>query len=46
MEAIKKKLTALKEEKEVAIERADEAEQQRKDAEAKLDAVSLFRESP
>ena len=40
MEAIKKKLAALKEEKEAAIERAEEAEQQRKESEAKFEQVS------
>ena len=40
MEQIKKKLSSLKDEKEAAIERADEAEQRRKDADAKVDAVS------
>ena len=40
MEGIKKKLAALKEEKENAIERADEAERGKKEAEARADAVS------
>lgn len=42
MEAIKKKLAALKEEKEVAVERAEEAEAQRKEAEERADAVMTF----
>ena len=40
MEQIKKKLATLKEEKENAIEKADEAEQKRKEAEAKAETVS------
>ena len=40
MEQIKKKLATLKEEKEVALEKAEEATQQKKEAEAKADAVS------
>ena len=39
MEAIKKKLASLKGEKEAADERAEDAEAQRKEAEAKYDAV-------
>lgn len=42
MEAIKKKLASLKEEKEIALERAEEAEREKKEAEAKVDAVSLL----
>lgn len=42
MEAIKKKLAALKDEKEAAIERAEEAEQQKKEAEAKNEQVSWW----
>ena len=41
MEAIKKKLAALKEEKETAIERAEEAEMQKKEVEARLQAVCV-----
>ena len=40
METIKKKLAALKDEKEAAIERAEEAEQLRKESEAKCEQVS------
>lgn len=40
MEQIKKKLATLKEEKEVALEKAEEATQLKKEAEAKADAVS------
>ena len=40
MEAIKKKLSSLKEEKEIAVEKAEEAEQSKKAAEARADAVS------
>ena len=39
MEAIKKKLANLKEEKETALERAEDAEAQKKEAEARADAV-------
>ena len=39
MEQIKKKLAALKDEKEAAIERAEEAEVSRKEAEARVDGV-------
>ncbi len=39
MEQIKKKLAALKTEKEDAIERAEEAEKEKKEAEARADAV-------
>ena len=41
MEQIKKKLATLKDEKEAAIEKADEAEAQRKEAEAKAEAVYI-----
>ncbi len=41
MEQIKKKLSTLKEEKEAAIEKAEEATQQKKEAEARADSVSL-----
>ena len=41
MEGIKKKLSALKEEKEEAIEKAEEADRLRKEAEAKFDAVCV-----
>lgn len=40
MEAIKKKLASLKEEKETAIERADEAEREKRAAEERAEAVS------
>ena len=40
MEAIKKKLAILKEEKEAAVEKAEEAERQKKDAQARAEAVS------
>lgn len=39
MEAIKKKLTALKDEKEEAVERAESAEQEKKEAINKAEAV-------
>lgn len=39
MEAIKKKLANLKEEKEAAIEKADEIEAQKKESDARADAV-------
>lgn len=41
MEAIKKKLSSLKEEKEAALERAEDADREKKEAEAKAEAVSL-----
>ena len=41
MESIKKKLAALKEEKEEAIERAEEADQEKKVLEGRLSEVSL-----
>ena len=40
MEAIKKKLAILKEEKEAAVEKAEEAERQKKDAQSRAEAVS------
>ncbi len=40
MEQIKKKLASLKDEREAAVERADEAEAQKKEVEARADAVS------
>lgn len=40
MEAIKKKLASLKQDKEAAVEDADEAKAQAKEAEARADAVS------
>ena len=40
MDQIKKKLASLKEEKEIACERAEEAEREKKEAEARADAVS------
>lgn len=40
MEAIKKKMAQLKDEKEDAVERAEEADRQKKEVEDKLDAVS------
>ena len=43
MEQIKKKLASLKDEKEAAIERAEEAEREKKEAEARADAVSAVR---
>lgn len=42
MEAIKKKLSALKDEKEAAVERAEDAEREKKEAEAKADAVNCL----
>lgn len=39
MDQIKKKLAALKDEREAAVERADDAEAQRKEAEGRADAV-------
>ena len=39
MEAVKKKLAQLKDEKEVAIERAEEAEKAKKEAEERADQV-------
>ena len=39
MEAVKKKLAQLKEEKELAIERAEEAEKLKKEAEDRADQV-------
>ena len=39
MEQIKKKLAKLKDEKDAAEERADDAEAQKKEAEARADAV-------
>ena len=40
MEQIKKKLANLKDEKEAAVERAEEAEAEKKETEARADAVS------
>ena len=42
MEAIKKKLSALKDEKEAAVERAEDAEREKKEAEAKVEAVNCL----
>ena len=42
MDQIKKKLAALKEEKEQAHERADDAEREKKEAEARADAVRVI----
>ena len=42
MEAIKKKLANLKEEKESAYEKADEAEAKKKEAESRADAVRVL----
>lgn len=39
MEAVKKKLAQLKDEKELAVERAEEAEKARKEAEERADQV-------
>jgi hypothetical protein len=39
MEAIKKKLSTLKEEKELALERAEEAEKAKKEAEDRAEEV-------
>lgn len=39
MDQIKKKLAALKDEREAAVEKADEAEAQRKEADARAEAV-------
>lgn len=44
MEQIKKKLASLKQEKDDAIDRAEEAERLRKEAEAKVEAVSPQRD--
>ena len=41
MEQIKKKLASLKEEKEVALERAEELDREKKEVEARADAVRL-----
>ena len=41
MEQIKKKLAALKDEKETAIERAEEAEREKKEADARADVVGM-----
>lgn len=43
MEQIKKKMAALKQEKEDAVERADDLEQQKKEAEQKVDAVRYLK---
>lgn len=40
MDAIKKKMATLKEEKETAIERAEDAEKEKKEADARADGVS------
>lgn len=40
MEQIKKKLNTLKEEREAAVEKAEEAEAQKKEAEERADVVS------
>lgn len=40
MDQIKKKLAALKEEKELAVEAKEEAEKEKKEAEERADAVS------
>ena len=42
MEAVKKKLSTLKEEKEQAVERAEEAEKAKKEAEDRAEQVRLF----
>ena len=42
MEAVKKKLSTLKEEKELAVERAEEAEKAKKEAEDRAEQVRLF----
>ena len=42
MEAIKKKLSALKDEKEAAVEKAEETDRVKKLAEARADAVSII----
>ena len=42
MEAIKKKLASLKEEKEAAIERADDSAAMKKEAEERADIVSTW----
>ena len=42
MDGIKKKITVLKEEKDAALEKAEEAVQQRKEAEEKCEAVSVY----
>jgi hypothetical protein len=42
MDSIKKKMQAMKLEKENAVDRADQAEQRQKDFEEKLKTVSLF----
>lgn len=42
MEAVKKKLATLKEEKEVAVERAEEAEKAKKEAEDRAEQVRVF----
>lgn len=39
MEAIKKKLASLKEEKEKAVEKCEEAEAQKKESDARAEAV-------
>ncbi len=41
MDQIKKKMNLLKEEREAAQEKADDAEASKKEAEAKLDEVSM-----
>lgn len=40
MEQIKKKLAALKQERDDAVDRAEEAEREKKEADARADAVS------
>ena len=42
MEQIKKKLANLKDEKERALEKAEDAEAERKEADARADAVSPY----
>lgn len=42
MEAVKKKLATLKEEKELAVERAEEAEKAKKEAEDHAEQVRYF----
>ena len=46
MDAIKKKMQAMKGEKENAVERATEAEEQAKEANAKAEKVSHGRRAP
>lgn len=41
MEQIKKKLASLKDEREAAVERAEEAEAQKKEADARAEAVRI-----